>query len=1124
MPPNDNNGYVPGFNGMHMQAGMVAPPIAPIQPMDPSAGQMAMQLQQQAMAMQYITPPPSPIFGGMSPAMPGMFSPRVPQQMMGRANWARQSAIHEQNEAMGMAQGGLGLGARVLGMGVAGLMGGPLGMLAYEGLGMGQMVQNGASSLANPFIAQRARGLHIQNMSTGFVTGGASLAANGQGLNMVASQQVAHGITAMADSSSFRKDTGGAFNRADLDRITRLSGELGMLDQSQSADQMIREVKKVSKALSAFMKIAEEPDVQRAMQQMARFRGMGFATPEIPMAASNARTFARMAGVSMEAMNARGELGAGVFQQHGLSGAAGFNAGIASAGAARAAATGMTERQLAMAGGESGIASTMLNASAQAATMDAFLPAMVTRRNGRMVIDHNAMREMLSSGTLTPADLARRGGENIQRLGGRSAVDELLTRRRELQDEMATSMSPQQMTLLPMLQARMIQRQTGGSMTAAFRTMGMSEQDARTMSQTMQDPDFTSNMRRQLEVSSRERMAAQRDSVRRADSTGERLTRLVDANITAPINNRLGRIMRPVNDYLAMEQDNEEALELAGDGRGRVVRGNRLGSEVQQAYARDRLRDDPSGMRESMRDAAQRASMNAARENMRDADRQGNILLRQFSGAHGFGITRAARGGDTARSAIMENAGTLNRVMDFFGQGPSAAAVENMGREQAALGQILEGRGGTEEEMRTRRNAATQGMGLSASDDARLRGTAAAAVSQYVRGTRSGPGGIIGNGASASGMRSAVEQSLRAQGFSQAQVSAAMRNENFMETAARMAQESANPEDRANYDSLISAGQQSTAAFAGQSRDALRQVANEARSTAASRLGGGSTFGMEESEQRGLLDLIGGSGESGEMRRKLLAAVLMEKSGDPETERRGQIAREELRAQADRDGKSDEYSQALSAVMTQVNGMGEDARRNLTRSYAGMTAEQANERVSSAGAEAQRAQGADMQGAAVERLGTDAANTYARAGGGREGVRALRMNANSVQDTRIREMLIDGRSTDTEIARAIDTAIGAGTDAGAGATAEGAGMSAEERANLSGTDAMIAAITEGMGDLPGAAQRLDSAAARLERAASAMSGTSLDDGQAAGSGSSGGFSVSRLLFTMPWQPPPPGAF
>jgi hypothetical protein len=1108
MPPNDDNGYVPGFNGMHMQAGMMAPPIMPIQPMGPSAGQMAMQLQHQAMAMQYVTPPPSQLFGGMSPAMPGMFSPRIPQQMLGRANWARQSAAHEQNEAMGMAQGGLGLGARVLGMGVAGLMGGPLGMLAYEGLGMGQMMQNGASSMMNPFIAQRARGLNIQNMSTGFVTGGANLAANGQGLNMMASQQVAHGITAMADSSSFRKDTGGAFNRADLDRITRLSGELGMLDQSQSADNMIREVKKVSKALSAFMKIAEEPDVQRAMQQMARFRGMGFATPEIPMAASNARTFARMAGVSMEAMNARGELGAGVFQQHGMSGAAGFNAGIASAGAARAAATGMTERQLAMAGGESGIASTMLNASAQAATMDAFLPAMVTRRNGRMVIDHNAMREMLSSGTMTPADLARRGGENIQRLGGRSAVDELLTRRRELQDEMATSMSPQQMTLLPMLQARMIQRTTGGSMTAAFRTMGMSEQDARTMSQTMQDPEFTTNMRQQLVTSSRERMAGRRDRVQEADSTGARIGALVDRNITAPSNDRLGRIMRPVTDYFAMEQDNEEALELAGDGRGRVVRGNRLGSEVQQSSARDRLRDDPSGMNAAMQDAMRRAGMNVARENMRDEHNQGDMIMRQFQGAHGFGFSRAARGGDTARSVIMGNAGTLNRIDEFFGNGPSAAAVVRLGEQQAELGSILEGRGGTVEQVRERRANATQGLGLSTQDDARIRGSAAESVANYVH-TRRSRDGVINNPATAAGMRAAVTADLRAQNFSQAQITAALSNDSFLETAAQDAQLNASPEDRTTYDSLISAGQEATAAFAGQTRDALRQGATESRTIAAGRLGASR---LSETHQRGLLDLVSSSSESGELRRKLLAATLMERSGDRETRARGVTARAELEAEARRSGKSDEYDSALAAVMQQVNAMASDNSSGtdaLAAGYRGMTIEQATEQVTSAGSAAEEAGAKDMAGAVVDSLGSRAASTYLGAGGGEAGARALmQMDPRQVQDTHIREM-IEGGSTAAQIAAEVNRAASAGTDAGSGATAEGAGMSEEERANLSGTDAMIAAITEGMGDLPGAARRLDSAAERLERAASAMGGAPLDDGLAAGSGESSGFSVEN---------------
>jgi hypothetical protein len=336
-----------------------------------------------------------------------------------------------------------------------------------------------------------------------------------------------------------------------------------------------------------------------------------------------------------------------------------------------------------------------------------------------------------------------------------------------------------------------------------------------------------------------------------------------------------------------------------------------------------------------------------------------------------------------------------------------------------------------------------------------------------------------------------------------------MSNESFLETAASAAQQSADPEERANYDSLIGAGQQATAAFTGQSRDALRQIANDARSSAASQLGGGSTFGASESEQRGLIDLIGGSGENGEMRRKILAAALMAKSEDRDTARRGETALAEIRATAAREDKLDAYDQALSAVYTQINGMDEDARRNLVRSYSGMTTEQANERVDTAGRSAQRAQGADMQGSAVERLGSRAADTYARSG-----VEGLRRDANSVEDTRIREMLTDGHSTTAEIERAINTAIGAGVDGGSGATAEGAGMSAEERANLSGTDAMIAAITEGMGDLPGAAQRLDSAAARLERAAASLGGTSMDDGLAAGSGDSSGFSVENGRATL----------
>lgn len=1102
--PSGTGGFVPGYNSMQMQAGMVPPPLQPLQPHGPSAAQMSTMLQQQAMARQYVSPHPSAIFGGISPQLPGMFTPNMGVPMMGLGHMARQRAVEEQNSMLGLAQAGSGFGARMMGGLAAGYLGGPLGYMAYEHLGIGQGLQRAMGNVFQPIVAQRERALAFQNQSIGMVTSGPMLSATGQGMSMMAAQQVSTGIGRLADSGTFRRETGGMFNRADLDRITRLSSQLGMLDQSQSADQMVREVGKISRALSNFMKIAENPDVQSAMQQMGRLKAHGFTVAEMPVAAANARTFARMAGVSVDQAMAQAERGAGYFQQVGLSGASGFNAGLGAQGVARQLAQTMSARQLNMAGGQEGIQNTFLQASASSQTIDAFLPAMLTRRGGRLAVDPDAVRQMLTGG-ISPADMARRGTTNIRALGGPQAMQELITRRRELQDEMSAGLSPEQQMLLPMLQARMIQRQTGTSMGVALRMIpGLDEAQARTLEQAAGNPEFMSNMMQQVRQSARERAVSRRAAARERTSFSGRVGGLYERAVEEPLAALSNAVTRPFTEYYDEEQDRDEALQMQGEGPARVVSRNRLGSRVTAASARDLLRTDSTDANALAASALARARAGARGEDLMAQAVGGVPIVRSFYGAQGFGVSRAARGGDTTRSAILEGAGTYANVAEFFGAGMTADQVNELGRGQAELAQTLADRGGTAQERHARFRGALRDVGpLAEGEGARMRAAAAGAVSSYVN-SRSRLGGLYREGGTQQGLRDAVAASLRSAGMSERQVQAAVNSDDFMRAAAEQARSTATADELGNFSALESTGLQADSAFASQSADQLSQVANQSRESAAEALGLNDYLDASDDEKRGVLGLLSGRGDEADLRRKVLAAFLMAQAEDEETKTRGRQELARLQESAD----PDVWERVFTAVQGQVRSLSNATREDMAARVSGKSVEEATNLVNTAAAHAQQAEGADIQRARQGVLGQAAADAYTSAGGGAAGVAALRQNPGNVASSRIQRMLREGAS-DADIARAIDGDAGRRLDAGSSSTAEGAGVSEADQQGFESTEAMIAAISEGMESFPGAVNQLDEASRRLyetaDRLADAAGIARIAGSQEAGSSDSGGF-------------------
>ena len=1100
MPPGPNL-FPQSYNQMQAQAGLLpmgTPQMPPIMipmgmqvPQTPHPGQVAGMLQQQAMMAQYISPAPSQIFGSTTMGMPGMFGPSLPHAMYGNANRARQIGVRESGSTLAMAQGGVGVGARMAGNMIASSMI-PFGGMLYEGLGIGQGVQNMTNAMFAPIIQQRERALALQNASTGFVMGGSMLSATGQGMSGVAAQQVTSGLGRLADNSAFRRETGGMFNRADLDRIARISGELGMLDNTQSADQMLREVKRVSKAVSNFMRIVEEPDLQKAMQRMGQMRNMGFGVADMASAGANARSFARMAGVSMDQAMETATAQSSIFRQMGLSNAAGFQASLGAQGMSRQLAALMDPRRLNMAGGIEGIQQTMMNGAANAATNDPFMMAMLTRRNGQLAIDPQMMQRLMS-GNMSISDVMRQAGSNMRGLGGRAAIDEMFTRRNELNDQLTSMVGPQGQMLMPLLHARMIQRMTGGSLGEALRQTGMSEQDARTYEQMGQNPEFFTNMRRQMDISMRERAVEARDRVRERTTAGAAFHRGVHHAVGRHLEAFGAGVMDPIQRALAEEQDREEALALQGEGPARVVRGLGAVGAAFTGGVRDQLgARGAQGQRfnEMMADINRSAQARAQREASTDATLQNIPVVRMFHGPQGWGVTNASRGGNTYRSTIMAGAGLGDRAAESLGFGAAASAeeVERLGREQEELGNLMAnaGRGGAQGAIQRSAQARALFGNTAESRDtaARARAAATVAMQEYVQSQYS-LGGMVRTGtAAASGMREAVRRRMAAQGISSEQINRALQDQGFMGSAMSEARRGVGESMQAQFDEMQQIGSDASSAFTGRSMDATRAIAESERNTVVSMLGLDTGINTEQAGVSAVTEILtgGGSEQDQALRQKLFTAILMTRSDDPDERQQGHAAIGQLQNQYGEEA----VDAARAQVEAQMDNLSESDIEDIRSSLGGGTFEERSANMTRAAHHVRRMQAAEGATSRTRVLGGRAGDAYAQGG-----VAGLRQHAGDIKDENIRRLVESGAS-DADIERAVTEASRRAVTGETGATAVGAEASAEDREAAGNTEAMITAITTGMTEFPTAVTQMSESAQALQRAASQLSTVSED--------------------------------
>lgn len=1018
-----------GMNTMQMRAGLMPgmqgqlpPPIVPPQmgmrPADVSS-QLQVQFVQQQQMMQMVAPPimgggvtpnrrPSPFDNAMMlfpPQLPG------PQFGMGRS-MARQGIRARTNEDYGEMQAGLGIGMRALGTGgsmlaggmIGGTMMGPGGALlgaavggaAFEHFGMGQSLQNFGSSLMNPMIRHRQQALQLQSQSMNFVRGGSDMSMSGMGLSMNASTQLASQLNSMAGSNQFQRDTGGKFNRQDVMKITRLAGEMGMLDQSHTADQIKDSIGKISRSLANFMKIAEEPDVQEAMRMMGQMRTLGMSVGQTSMAATNARMFARMAGTDVRGVMAGGMQGAGMFQQVGLTGAAGLNAGMAAQGMAGQLAGLLDPRRLALAGGQQGIASNLMAGAANAGTMDALLPTMLTRRGGRLAIDQEQIMRM-ANGEINIQEAMQQGSRNITRLGGRSALQELSTRRRELQDEAQQGMGGMMANLMPLIHARAIMQSTPGmNMGGALRMTGMSEQQARTYEQMAQSPEFWQNLRQQQMASLREErtdLAQRRAEVREAASSFDTTRRLRSS--WEGQGRRLSNLTGAVSGIISRRDDLAEEQEAQGGGRiiGAVAP-SELDSGVQRAAARDltRTQEGRARLASIVRRAGAGIDADVAAEHRVDENIQrlrspvlgSTGIIGAEVGEWGF---QELRGYESQRSIVNRNSGLGTRIARTVGlERPTNARIAQEAQSMLAVGRRFERAAQLNTEQRqTTLSTAQQALGRtlkSPEDFNRALGEAAAAINSHADDAT---GLVIDTPITEESQRQAVRDRLHAAGYSVDQINEIVNNREFMLGATAEGAGSRSPRAQAAIDAAVERESEVDTGRRLQRTAIARARADGQRSQALERVGISAGFWSSTSrdQQRAVLNVLAGAGPEHDLRRQLVAVNALEAraralgDGDEADSLRAQAVRLRREATA---GKTPEQVDAAQRAIEGAN-IDESTFSEMGENLSGQDNDQLRARFGASGAQATDAQGEGIRAELANRVGARGAEILTGEGG-----------------------------------------------------------------------------------------------------------------------------------------------
>lgn len=398
-------------------------------------------------------------------------------------------------------------------------LGAAAGFAASEMSGFAGGMQNAAMDYGlSPAINMRAYGAGIEHISRGFMAGGDFGHVSGVGMSHGASVRTARLLDDVAASLRFQADTQDRFNRADVMKIAQLGGREGLLDGASNPEQLATRVRDLAKSLSSFMELANEPDVQRAIQTMGQMRSSGLNYGETLRAVSNGRAWARMAGTTFEQISSTGgALGSQTYGAMGLSQGLGFQAGMGNYALARNAqmSGAVSPQMMSLMGGAEGAAGLSNMFSGSFLQQPMLAPGVM---NGMGGLDEGRVRQLLSGRT----DLFNLTGNAVGALGGMTRgmgieglglaiasqplMQDTIGRVMESQGPFARRNVEDQQVLSTM-------RRFGHTGSAGFSTMaqamGMSGTQALMRTRELGSSDYYNSQRDQIEVVRRERRATE---------------------------------------------------------------------------------------------------------------------------------------------------------------------------------------------------------------------------------------------------------------------------------------------------------------------------------------------------------------------------------------------------------------------------------------------------------------------------------------------------------------------------------------------------------------------------------------------------------------------------------------
>lgn len=408
------------------------------------------------------------------------------------------------------------------------LLPGGLAMQLAGGMGLGYGANVAGNFMDNTFFGRARDYRQMGMMLRGRLTPGSL----GDTFGTDATGVMRHDVAQHIANQVYTLERGeGRFSGKEFMRMTDKMAQFGMLRDVSTEGGLIKRVKEISEQLKIFAKIANEGDVLEALKQMAQLRNLGISDANLNQAASNARAFARMAGLTKHQMQTAGMEGAQVFNQMGLSGASGYQLGMLNRGLATANMGIFSRGMLAQMGGAPGIAQQMtagIGAAQQHQTALMLMHSFFdSQGKGQFNLNTGALNQFMS-GKADIGDLFNRKVGQLQQSGDMlQHIQDFKERLPELREGLQQRLGPVGMQLFTIRQAQALRRLTGGRMTTftALQHLTGNEQQARVLARMMTSPQATGKMLEHLQFENRRRALSRRAEIEYQGGMGARFKR-----------------------------------------------------------------------------------------------------------------------------------------------------------------------------------------------------------------------------------------------------------------------------------------------------------------------------------------------------------------------------------------------------------------------------------------------------------------------------------------------------------------------------------------------------------------------------------------------------------------------